>query len=181
MNRRRTATVIGLILILVAINWSRPTRYEGEAALLSHPPGIWVQLGDGFVDAGMVRQFNDDSRLLDVISLTQDSDALLSIRKGEAEVRLEAGMRIDLKQQGTDLQQIYYSWMPAGQRIGLGIKLHPDRMTESDWRFLPGIGPKLAARIALNRQNNGEFGSFEALRRIKGVGKKKMEAWRKYF
>ena len=37
---------------------------------------------------------------------------------------------------------------------------------------LPRIGPALAARIVADRRTNGEFGSLEALQRVRGIGPK---------
>lgn len=71
--------------------------------------------------------------------------------------------------------------MPASQRIVLGIPLHPDSMVGDDWQALPGIGPKLAERIEADRQKNGEFASLEDLKRVSGIGKKRIEAWRIFF
>jgi competence protein ComEA len=72
-------------------------------------------------------------------------------------------------------------WLPASQRIAVGIKLHPDRMTQHDWESLPGIGVHLAERIEADRQKNGEFGSLENLKRVRGVGSKSIVTWRAFF
>jgi competence protein ComEA len=71
--------------------------------------------------------------------------------------------------------------MPARQRLALGITLHPDRMSRDDWQMLPGIGEKLAAQIEADRQKYGDFGSFEALDRVKGIGPAKLKALRPFF
>jgi competence protein ComEA len=71
--------------------------------------------------------------------------------------------------------------MPAGQRLALGVPLHPDRMGLGDWEVLPGIGPALARRIELDRQENGEFGSLERLERVRGIGPKRIQAWSEFF
>jgi competence protein ComEA len=45
---------------------------------------------------------------------------------------------------------------------------------------LPGVGPKLAARIVEYRQKSGTFRSTQDLMNVKGVGEKnfaKIEAW----
>ena len=45
---------------------------------------------------------------------------------------------------------------------------------------LPGVGPKLAARIVEYRQKSGAFRSTQELMNVKGVGEKnfaKIEAW----
>ena len=43
---------------------------------------------------------------------------------------------------------------------------------------LPRIGPALAARIVADRRINGEFGSLEALQRVRGIGPKLAELLR---
>lgn len=45
---------------------------------------------------------------------------------------------------------------------------------------LPGVGPKLAARIVEQRQKSGAFRSTQELMNVKGIGEKnlaKLEAW----
>ena len=181
MNRRIVATVLAVVLMFVGLNWNRFAHDMGEPVFLSEPAGSWVQLGEGFSDVGLVRQFDDDCRLRSVIELTSYvvADSVRAILADN--ILIESGRRIDLIVQETEIQSIYFSWMTAGQRVALGIPLHPDRMTASDWEFLPGVGAKTAARIEENRQENGDFGSFKGLRRIKGVGSSKMATWRHFF
>jgi competence protein ComEA len=47
-----------------------------------------------------------------------------------------------------------------------------------DFLELPGIGEKLAERIVEYRKDHGRFQSIEDLRRVKGIGKKRMERLR---
>lgn len=178
MNKYATVTILGLILVLVGINWNRFACDKGEPVLFYEPSGVWVQLGQGFEEAGIVRQINDDCSLNYVINLTE-YDVAADVNLEDAPV--ESGQRIDLIVQGTEIQSISFSWMSASQRVALGIPLHPDRMTLKDWEFLPGVGAKMAVRIEENRQYNGDFGSFSTLRRIKGVGARKMAAWKEFF
>lgn len=65
--------------------------------------------------------------------------------------------------------------------MAMGISLNPDRMSRADWTALPGVGPTLAERIENERQKNGEFGSLDALNRVLGIGKKRLDLWRKFF
>ena len=181
MNRRASVAVLVLVFLLVSINWSRFALDAGEPALLRGSSGVWVQLGQGFSEVGIARQFSDDCRLVDVIKLTGLSISATAIEKNPEQAMVESGQRIDLIVQGVEIQSISFSWMSAAQRVTLGIPLHPDRMTQKDWEFLPGVGVKMAARIEKNRQNNGDFGAFSALRRIKGVGTRKMADWAEFF
>jgi competence protein ComEA len=41
--------------------------------------------------------------------------------------------------------------------------------------FLPGIGPKLAARLIAERESGGRFVGLEDLQRVKGIGPKLAE------
>lgn len=181
MNRRAVATVIAIVFVCVGLNWSRFSRNTGELALLSDLATVWVQLGDGFTDPGIVCQFNDDCGLGGVIELTSFSVSASALERIPRNTAVESGRRIDLVVQGAEIQSIYFTWMTAGQRVALGIPLHPDRMTLSDWEFLPGVGPKVAAKIEENRQKDGDFYSLEGLIRVKGVGSSKIADWMKYF
>ena len=181
MNTFSTVTILGLTLIVVGLNWSRFAHDSGEPALLRESTGVWVQLGRGFSESGMVRQFNDDTTHCDVIKLTHLSITHDAEKICLEPVSIESGQRIDLIVQGGEIQSISFLWMTASQRVALGIPLHPDRMSQKDWEFLPGAGPKMAARIEENRQKNGDFGSFPELQRIKGVGVRKIAVWREFF
>jgi competence protein ComEA len=72
-------------------------------------------------------------------------------------------------------------WMPSGQRIALGVPLHPDHMSAADWQILPGVGTRLAERIEQDRQENGDFNSLEAVARVSGIGPRRLETWREFF
>ena len=66
---------------------------------------------------------------------------------------------------------------PAGTpQIALDINL----ASAEDFAKLPGIGPKLAARIVAFRQKHGPFRRVEDLLAIRGIGHKKWKAIRPY-
>ena len=48
--------------------------------------------------------------------------------------------------------------------------------TEMEFRMLPGIGPKLAARIVSHRETHGKFKLVRDLVRVPGIGEKKLAA-----
>ena len=55
-----------------------------------------------------------------------------------------------------------------------------DRATAAELERLPGIGPSLASRIVADREQNGRFGTPDALRRVKGIGPRTLERIRPY-
>lgn len=95
--------------------------------------------------------------------------------------RLDDGATLELLENEGESTAVLAGWLPARQRLSLGIALHPDRMSREDWISLPGIGEKLAAQIELERQKYGDFGSLAALERVKGIGPAKLKALRPFF
>ena len=71
--------------------------------------------------------------------------------------------------------------MRAKERMLLGIPLDPDLLDADEWSALPGIGPRLAVRIAADRQKYGVFGSLDGLLRVPGIGPGRLAAIRRYF
>lgn len=54
----------------------------------------------------------------------------------------------------------------------MGTPLDLQRASAEDLEVVPGIGPKLAARIVEDRARRGGFRSVEDLQRVKGIGPK---------
>jgi competence protein ComEA len=50
-----------------------------------------------------------------------------------------------------------------------------NRASENDLRALPGIGNVLASRIVEARERDGPFASLDDLRRVRGLGRAKLE------
>lgn len=59
-------------------------------------------------------------------------------------------------------------------------RINVNTATAEQLTALPGVGPKLAARIVEQRQKSGAFRSTQELMNVKGIGEKnlaKLEAW----
>lgn len=83
-------------------------------------------------------------------------------------------------------------WVRAGGLSGGLVDI--DNAPPLDYRFLvdlneagwpelaqlPGVGPTLAKRIVASRDVDGDFRSFEDLRRVNGIGPRKLEGVRRY-
>jgi competence protein ComEA len=54
-------------------------------------------------------------------------------------------------------------------------KIDINTATKAQFKTLKGIGKKLAKRIVKDRKENGPFTSVDDLRRVRGIGKKKLE------
>lgn len=183
MNQRRgiPLLLIFLLLSLLYQNSREVLRDEGPPAFfLDKNAGVWLGLGAGFPRPG-VHQFSDGTTLSTVIKMTGMQVGEKAQHDRALDAPLQTGSCLELVLAGNQVVGIMEQWLPAGQRIALGIPLHPDRMVEDDWQFLPGIGVKRAQAIEEDRQINGDYGSLQALRRVSGIGPKRLSSWESFF
>ena len=59
-------------------------------------------------------------------------------------------------------------------------EIHLNTAEKNDLMRLPGIGEEYAERIVLYRQDNGPFRSIEDLRKVKGIGRKRLDQIRRF-
>lgn len=151
-----------------------------SAVSITKPHEIRIFFSEGFSIQG-VRCFSDDIDLFSAIKLTNGSIQEKSLVSAVGTLRILDGQRLMLIKKNNIVTDVACDWMPAAQRIALGIPLHPDRMQPTDWKVLPGIGEKLAWKIENDRQINGDFGSLNALTRVPGIGIRSIRNWQKFF
>lgn len=94
---------------------------------------------------------------------------------------LHNGATVELVADGESSDILVFGQMSAAERLVLGIPLDITTMSEADFDSLPGIGPALAKRICLYRQNNGGVLRVEELANVDGIGDKKYKMLRSYF
>jgi competence protein ComEA len=154
---------------------------ERPALRLSVKPGTQILLRDSSGKLDGIHQISDVLQLISVINMA-DLSLSDSVRREFLEKQdLCCGKMLKLQVVGGIVVAAEFGWMPAATRIVLGIPLDVNRMSESDWQDLPGIGPSLASAIANDRHKNGDFGSLNELKRVKGVGLKRIEGWKTFF
>lgn len=184
MKPEPAGTALLLLAMLTSLLWSLGRELFREAELPAFSvarPADNLLLFDGEFPNPGLHQYSDGDGLDAVIKMAISPDAVYRSAGGIADARPLPGLAVTARINAEKNLAVSIGWMPARQRMALGIALHPDRMSLSDWQALPGIGPKLALTIEKNRQENGDFGSLEALERVRGVGPKRIEAWRRYF
>jgi competence protein ComEA len=180
----RGAGLVLLLFLLTAIvhysRWALPDKEELPAVMRLQPQLTTVAVANSRGRYGLY-QFPDGSKLIDVIKLTEGLLTEKILPESLCAQPVLSGERFKVIGLEGEYFQIERDWLSARHRMLLQIPLHPDRMAPLDWEVLPGIGPKLAAVIEIDRQKNGDFYEFSALRRVKGIGPKKLEAWQEYF
>lgn len=176
--------LFGLVIFAaLALLLSRGVLSSQDSPAFSLPSasGVRILLGDGFPAPG-VHQYSDGMTVRGVIELTDVVSAASGVLTGAAaDAGVVDGMALAIVDSSLDAGRVELGWMTARQRMALGIPLHPDRMSHDDWVTLPGIGEKLATQIEYDRQKFGDFGRFEALDRVKGIGPAKLKTLQPFF
>ena len=62
----------------------------------------------------------------------------------------------------------------------VGTPIDPNEASAETLAIIPGVGPKLAARIVEDRECRGRFDAVEAIARVKGVGPRLVARMRPY-
>ncbi|MFA5272079.1 MAG: ComEA family DNA-binding protein [Candidatus Omnitrophota bacterium] len=60
------------------------------------------------------------------------------------------------------------------------IVINVNNSSQEELEKLPGIGPEIARRIIEYRQSKSRFSTFEDLKKVKGIGDKKLASIREY-
>ena len=64
---------------------------------------------------------------------------------------------------------------PTEETQGITFPININLASQEEFMALPGIGEVLAKRIIAYREENGPFSNVEALMKVNGIGKKRME------
>ena len=184
MKREPAGTLLLVVLLLFfySFSLSRAVHRHDEppAFFVENSRTITVELGKGFRVPG-IHQFSDGATLKSVIALTSWPQHPVDLEELSMQTPLRSGRRFEISKKSEGKQVLGVSWMRAEKRIAMGVSLHPDRMSLQDWDDLPGIGPHLAEKIEADRQLNGDFHSLDELQRVKGIGKKRISSWKRFF
>ncbi len=175
--------LVALLLLTAGIRYGRVALFMEEsppAVSVGETDGVWVELGEGFPEPG-IHQFIDGTTPRGVIQMTLAGRCAVRSLSRLQNSPLVSGEYLSLRVKDNEIIDISRRWMTAERRMVLAIPLRPKTMTAADWLALPGIGPKLAARIESYRQKNGEFSSLAELERVSGIGPGRLAAWEKYF
>jgi competence protein ComEA len=145
-------------------------------------PAVW----GGTCDDEIYMQVEGDIRYPGVYPFCQEGDLIgLIERAGGLEppdhippafndIPLEKGTKVTLKRDRSGWG-ISRDRIPAFHSITLGIPISINRESEEGLTAIPGIGPKLARAIVMERGKRGGFKSLDEITDVYGIGDKVYE------
>lgn len=116
-----------------------------------------------------------------VIVLAKIRGSRIRYKDGFIDRPLQHGSSISVTSQVDGSYLAAVGRMTVSERMVLKIPLDIATMSESEFDRLPGIGPALAKRIVVYRQNNGGILRVEDLAAVDGIGERKFKMLRGYF
>lgn len=128
-----------------------------------------------------IYQFRGPADLDTVINMTVSPKIRAQIDKRLLSGRLSSGEIINASINDNHVVEITLENMNIKEKIALGIPLDPNRLKQSDWEELPGIGKITARCIIVDRQINGDFSSLNELKRVPGISNAKVKHLERYF
>jgi len=181
-QRLALVLVVATLLLVLLIKG----RYGGERTSVTafrvvQPPAAWLQLaGDvrhhGVYPLSDINMTNAVIKMAEPLCIIHYNQAQL-----ETVLKKQPGAKVDIAcstAHTSGLVKIEPLAPPQSLLLLGSIPLNS--ATTDELCLVPGIGPILAQRILLFRQNNGEFEDFDDLLQGKGIAEKKLEILKRY-
>ena len=107
--------------------------------------------------------------------MSRDTDYSKAFRR----VDLISGAKLTARSDGEG-HRFFQSEMSAFYKLTLGIPISLDRESEDGLTAIPGIGPRLARTIVLERERRGGFKRLDEMVSVNGIGDKLYKKIRPY-
>lgn len=183
MNRGQCLILWGAAALLTVPHFIKDRRNsatETPAVLFYSPTAVVVRVS-GNIEKPGIYALSRGATLESVTKMTMPGCAPIFAPAYTRNTPLTGGEVVNVAVVEGNRACITLGILPAWERIPLGLPLDPDILTETEWEYLPRIGPRLAHNIILDRQINGGFGRLEALERVSGIGPATLRRLKSYF
>jgi competence protein ComEA len=181
LSREQNAFVAVLLLVLLTsyLIGSRSGLFpwQGNATTPPSPPDPFVIEVEGSPAVSGIYTFSTEVGIEEV--LVQAGVAREHIPQETLPRRLRTGAKIFLNRSGQNLD-IRVEPMDPAKKILYTLPIDLNEIQEDELPLIPGIGPTLAKRIVDYRDHKGGFTRFDELLDVSGIGRKKLQALRRY-
>ena len=183
-HQRIIVLMLGLAVLFSAL--SRPFHplcriLRSSATDLTTEPRVqWLLEVSGAVRNPGIYTFNKIPTLSRAIQSAGGPTDDRPLSFSTSDETIDTGMRVELHPSNPQSAQLAITPMSSGKRLILGIPIQVNQAPFHDLAIVPGISDSLARRIVESRTSNGPFKTWSDLRRVKGIGPKKVTSLRSY-
>lgn len=176
--------LLGLTILLIGLfRLAYPFRSFLESSQNTfktepHPPSI-IQVAGAVKNPG-IYIFDRPPTARQVIQRAGGPTANDSGSFEDPDNRLESAVRLEVQESDGDRPGLIITPMGSRERLILGIRVDLNEADVEDLAVVPGISLGLAGRIVAFRKTHGPFRTWDDLRRVKGIGPKKVESLQSY-
>jgi competence protein ComEA len=158
--------------------WSKP--YPSSSNLTTQSCPQWIIEVAGAVKLPGIYSFDAPPTGNDALQragglMNRDCPAL-----GQMSTPLETGTRVEIGPSERESGRVTISPIDPGKKFVLGIPIPLNQAGAEALAIIPGISHSLARRIVEFRDSHGPFKTWHELRRVKGIGPKKVERFQSY-
>jgi len=165
-----TAGLLVLFLVVLTLFYLKAAFNDMAPQEGSCIDEIYVQV-EGDIRYPGVYTFCQKDDLAGLIEMVGDLERSDYTPLAFNDIPLETGVRVTLKR-NDGRWGISRDGIPAFYRITLGIPISLNSESEEGLTALPGIGPKLAGAIVVERNKRGGFKALSEIRDVNGIGDK---------
>ena len=179
-----------ILILLCAVALSIPVFYKGRPSREHSIPAAfsvmsstqkYVRISGAVRHPGIYAVSVNAMTMAAIIMADPLSPVVQGVSGFNAAEIVSNGMVLHLVVQPDGALLLTKSSMTTSERLVMGIPLDINTMSEADFDRVPGIGPLMAKRIVLYRQNNGGFMVVSDLQLIEGIGEKKYKQLALFF
>lgn len=132
-----------------------------------------------------ILELEEGARISDAIEKAGGTTEMANLDKVNLAYCLEDGQKLYIPNKNQ--KDIEYITIENGENIieetktsSKGKKINLNKADEDNLQEIPGIGPSMAQKIILYRNENGDFKSIEDLKNVSGIGDKKFDSMKEY-
>ena len=168
----------------IVINENETQEQDIENVVEIEKNYIKIHIAGEVKNTGIL-ELEEGARISDAIEKAGGTTEMANLDKVNLAYCLEDGQKLYIPNKNE--KDIEYITIENGENIieetktsSTGKKINLNKADEDNLQEIPGIGPSMAQKIILYRNENGDFKSIEDLKNVSGIGDKKFDSMKEY-
>ena len=168
----------------IVINENETQEQDIENVVEIEKNYIKIHIAGEVKNTGIL-ELEEGARISDAIEKAGGTTEMANLDKVNLAYCLEDGQKLYIPNKNQ--KDIEYITIENGENIieetktsSTGKKINLNKADEDNLQEIPGVGPSMAKKIILYRNENGNFKSIEELKNVSGIGDKKFDSMKEY-